>query len=783
MKTKQSNKAFSGIDALIAAALARYQDKNVEFGLEGFIEGIAILKQALEKVKAMEKHPTKSITPEEIQKYLAKIYYQLAVGCFENFHQEESIEHCINALKAADQIHTEDMTSFKINTYLLLGRSYVEEDKPEAARKAQENLLKLVKPDSVEMSDAIDLLADIALKEGEMSRYLFTRKETIENLEKALALKIKIHGEESVEVGLYYRKMGTAYTKMKPEKAIGYYNKSIAILEKVAPNSVDLAFCYYEAGKYELKSKNYANVFPFLERSYELFELSKNPANPKHRWREYEAHRRESLEYMARAKAELGQYDDALVYVERLKAIDVENIYHYRTKTYVLEKRFLKEEPSLDLNQKEQKLKEIITLCDQARKHGILEFEVGALGVKMAAKLAAVEKELYGKVKSRADIARYADLAQTWLVDLVLKQSPVQFPDLGPAPKAQDEPTSELAKAVEDIKDLGIKVASQEAKIAEIKAEIKTLDSRVASLETKVYDLTSTMALVQSAVTDVDKRIKDANGDAELVANLKLEKAKLEVRRKTIKSFNDDHDLADFFFSLLTELEAAYIAARAVQSGKIDITSTSTDPSKAAFIKKVMNYAAILAKLAPVVGGAVSAGLGAVEVVAESYDIAARTIQLKRIAEISETITDFDQIALRLAVKITEENKEKILALNRAKVDRNLKNRFKALKGGLSNMIISIIDTDQTKATLEGKMVAMRILLHLQQERVSQGLRFEEEKDQDQITYKTRYSVIADKIVEAMIASMAEQEAMKSRPSNAVRQPRANGEKSCCVVM
>ncbi len=150
---------------------------------------------------------------------------------------------------------------------------------------------------------------------------------------------------------------------------------------------------------------------------------------------------------------------------------------------------------------------------------------------------------------------------------------------------------------------------------------------------------------------------------------------------------------------------------------------------------------------------------------------------LSRIATVAINIEDFDEIAIKLAIKMTLRKEQELKELKGAEVSVEIRDCFKSLKSkGLAGMLANFVEDNKTKAKLMGRADAYRIIAGLQQEGVAENLRVTEDKtikDEDGRTkLKTSPSFISDELVEIALKP----------PSTLVSKASATN-KNCCVIL
>jgi tetratricopeptide (TPR) repeat protein len=646
----------------------------------------------------------------------------------------------------------------------LLGKIYVKQKKLDKATECYDEMIKRVEPDSIDAAHAYNLMGDINLQKARLSKELNRDENSIrsgsEYYRKARKITRKL-GDDHIEYVNYSLKIAdVGALDDQPKSVIACCERILPKLRAQSPNSTDLALCLRKLALHGYaEQQKYTEALALFEESLKI--LKAKPYAPIS-----EAHRLISeVAYLLR------NYDLALEHADAAVKAAPEYSYAHLARGQALE-NMARERTSNPLDKK-KKLQDALESYNKSLEYSPGERYATMNRLSVSVTLAEMEKSSGVKVSQASSLSRYASEAKALSSSAQSGKTPSEpeTPRTRPTP-AQNQ--AELAGLLDRVAKLGIKLEDHETRLSQVEERVENLEARMTILEGQVYDLMSAMEMVTNIKSDLNRRIAEAQLGSELLSKLQMERQKLEDREKLIKEFNKNPDLADYFFALLSEIEAAYIAARAVQSKQVDITS-DMDKSKSAIISKATHYTSNLVKLIPVVGKAASALIHGIEITATAYNVASRTITLEKIADVSETVTGFDQIALRVAVELTQSNKDKIVGLKGAEIDNNWKEHLKEAKRlGLVGAFTSLMEKNKTQAKLLGRLDAHQVILYLQQERVAQGLRFEEERDVGQSTYKTRHSVIAEQIALAILEP-------KIKPSTSVANPKASSK--CCVVM
>lgn len=204
-------------------------------------------------------------------------------------------------------------------------------------------------------------------------------------------------------------------------------------------------------------------------------------------------------------------------------------------------------------------------------------------------------------------------------------------------------------------------IMAQGQKIDKLESRVDRLEDRIDILDGKVYGLQHSMEIVNQDLAQINSKIDDNSSNQELLKDLRVEKRKSEDRSKAIKEFNQNCDLADYYHNLLSEMTAFYVAAQAVNSGQIN-------KSKSESYSTVAGYIATAVSTLPAFGELASKVIEGIGYAADLKHNLTETRNLKRLAELTPSVSEFDQIALRVAVNATKYNIDKIKSLNGAQI-------------------------------------------------------------------------------------------------------------------
>ena len=544
-----------------------------------------------------------------------------------------------------------------------------------------------------------------------------------------------------------------------------YLTRAIKIREEHDPGGLQLGIYYGNIAVYYRDTGNLELALQFYQK-YLKIKQEKLPLED-HKELVY------GFYHTARVARDLKKYDLALSYVNTSIQKDPSYKYSYHLKGLILQEQAL----SLQGQAKKDALEQSLASCKKAveldpeygdAKIDQLRTEALLLGLekdklKRASKVQALRLEVStAKTQKKPD-----DYDQKKRLELQKASKDGMRAEI---PETEFEIGSPrykkaLDNVLEQVSALEARTSATEARVDAVETRVSSLESRMDILEKKVYTLSDAMAMCERSISDVDQRITDAkqlsslpssstehkssnssSNTNHLLADLLIERAKLEERKSQIKSFHDNVGLRHFYFALLSELEAAYIAAQAMQSGQLSINKSTkfTTPAK---------YIATAISLAPIAGHLAATLIKGAGNVIDSYETVKTTEEFLRIRNIAATIEDFDRFALRVSVDLTLARQEEIMILEGKKVPEDWKKIVKSLlKGGLEKAMAEFIKTNDTEAKLRGRVAANQVINYLQQDGIAEGLSYTDAIDIGKPTFKTSHSVAAMKVVKKIIS-------------------------------
>jgi tetratricopeptide (TPR) repeat protein len=594
-----------------------------------------------------------------------------------------------------------------------------------------------------------------------------------------------------------FNKQGVAYYHQgKLNKTLEQFQLALQIQERDAPDSLDLATAYNNIGEVYRSQEKPDEALNLFQKAFTIRQRDLIPSHPG----------LVSLAYdISTTALSLGQYDLALKYANIAIDKDPKYKYSHDSKGLILQKQG-KLEAALD------SFNNALDIDPNYADATLHKLELAAQIAQLAGKVGnveAVEKDI-----EAAKHLQKSDFDAKYKAELEARARAAGDKDVKiELPKQEFEAGDQkfierLNKLERQLSMTNRKLAATEEKVGVIEEKVKTLESRMDIFDTKLYTLSHSMDIIKRSMADIDQKVEDEkiknSPNQSMLKDLAQERAKLIAREKHVKEFNRNPDLRHYYNSLLSEIEASYIAAQAVGSGSLKAKETES-------YSKAAGYIGALLELVPVVGQLASNVIGGIGATADIHQNATNRNELLRIREISPTIEDFDKIALRVAVEFTLANQDAIRALNKAEVTKDWKSHVGAITGGLEELITSFIKDNETQAKLLGRAQGHKVINYLKEEAIAENLGITEAEEEkadspleekagesnfaSSVGRKTKHSLIATEITRELInrenqAREIVSEAVasshnKPKETNAERVVRQRGEaqeKGCCVV-
>jgi tetratricopeptide (TPR) repeat protein len=287
------------------------------------------------------------------------------------------------------------------------------------------------------------------------------------------------------------------------------------------------------------------------------------------------------------------------------------------------------------------------------------------------------------------------------------------------------------------------KMAAQSEQIGALGSRLDKVEQRIDILDGRVMELKDSLSIVTHRMTSLNQQIAGMKKSNPLLDRLIAEKQRLQERERQIKIINHNEDRRHYFYALLSELEAAYLAAQVMETGK-------QQDQQSAKYRSAAKYAGTLLELIPLVGSIASKIVTGVATIADSRSNVKEKIEFMRIRNLSPTVNDFDQIALRVAVNFTLRNTAALVKLNGAKVPKDWKSKLKGLTGGVDGLMTSFLKDNETQAKVLGRLDAYKVLDHLQEDAIAENYAMQEEESGP--TGRRRESIVGQIIADRVLS-------------------------------
>jgi len=272
-----------------------------------------------------------------------------------------------------------------------------------------------------------------------------------------------------------------------------------------------------------------------------------------------------------------------------------------------------------------------------------------------------------------------------------------------------------------------------------IENRLDRIEQRLDILDGKLLTLADSMKIIDNQLQIIDQQASQGNSSSR--GELSLDKIKAQSRRKLIQEFDQNPDLKDFYQNLISHLNNVYLAAKVVQSNIV--VSQSTDK-----FQKGSKVLSSCCEAIPVIGDVASQIVGFAGSFADSYQNAVNKQKLLRITQLCDSISEFENIALRIAVEITNANKSQIIKLNQAKIKANWKSYLKtAITEDAQTAFLKYLDRNNSQASILGIAKANQIISYLTNPEIARDLRRTDSQGLG-TRFKRRESVIANKIIQ-----------------------------------
>jgi hypothetical protein len=253
------------------------------------------------------------------------------------------------------------------------------------------------------------------------------------------------------------------------------------------------------------------------------------------------------------------------------------------------------------------------------------------------------------------------------------------------------------------------RVSSTESNLAKLSKHVDVLEVNLQNYSVDVENIAERM---KSKLAEMDAKVKSLDSAHSMtqqqIQDLQQEQAEWKALNVHIRSFNKNPDLRQHYASLVSELEAAYIAAQAIGSEQVD-------RSKSEKFTKMGQYLGLLASLIPMVGQIASQVIQGFGSMADLYTNVKDDRGLKRIRAIASDMHSFDMIAIHIAVQITLANYDQIVSMNKAVVEPS----WRSALGKVADGVAEFVKDNATKAKLLGRAHAQCVISYLQEEGIA----------------------------------------------------------------
>lgn len=279
--------------------------------------------------------------------------------------------------------------------------------------------------------------------------------------------------------------------------------------------------------------------------------------------------------------------------------------------------------------------------------------------------------------------------------------------------KAIIDENLQLAKEKE--KNFNKKLDNLEEAKDDMNSRLSKVEAEQKQLGEKFEKLQSNINLVHENMTSTTEKLKELAQQKENIEDMTLlnsilEKEKALIGKKqAIKKIAESQDLSDYYNSMMQDLEAIYIGARAAASGKLQTSKSSSFSDAAGFASGFIN-------MIPIMGGAISSVVSGVASVVDAYFNSKDNVGLANIGDIAPNIGVFDEFIEEIVLAYVKKSEAQIVALQGAKINnKDWKELLKtAVTGGIGGFFEKILSENDSKAKLRGKADSTKIINYLQ---------------------------------------------------------------------
>ena len=284
--------------------------------------------------------------------------------------------------------------------------------------------------------------------------------------------------------------------------------------------------------------------------------------------------------------------------------------------------------------------------------------------------------------------------------------------------------------------------------IQSIENRLDKLEQRLEILDNEILTFADSIKILNDHIEEIKNKIHNLqinsttsnDSNQNLLTQLLRDQERAEEYKKHINEFKQNPDLDDYYHNLVTQLSAVFIASLALKSNQLSFRSSEK------YSKKIKLLSS-LCKTIPVIGEIASQIIEYSGSIGNSYQNAIDQTNFSRITDICESPDKFYNIAQIIGIKLTIANKNKITALQQAKITTNWKNFLRtAISKDTEEAFLQYLNRNNSQASILGINQANQIILHLISPDVAKNLRtINSQSSGSQL--KEHELIIAEKII------------------------------------
>jgi tetratricopeptide (TPR) repeat protein len=516
-----------------------------------------------------------------------------------------------------------------------------------------------------------------------------------------------------------YNNIGTLFCQQREvKKGLASFEEALKIEKNIKPNSRIVARLYSNIADIYKKQGDINKAFDLSQKAL-LIRRDKLPTT--HLELIYTLHNLAELSRL------LGEYDSGIKYIDEVIEKDINYKYAYNAKGLILKEMGKPEEALKAFDQ--------ALVCDAGYADAMVnKIELETEIARKTQDFTSTFKELKrAKTLQQTDYdeklsGRYKKSEKDDQEDYSILDGKIEIPRQkfesgsleyhnevykrillleGEVLLAREEARDTERKT--DALEKEILLIKEEARIARkerdfLRTKINLLEERIDLLEGKTLTIEDSLKIVENFQSN-----KEILWDREAMDKFIEKRRKADIRKSQIQKIEKNPKLRDYYNALFSEMEAMYIAVQARHSGIISREGYTGD-----------SYISSAISLFPVVGELASkiiAGIG--HTIGKYKDMQDDNME-NEIRKLTSNITEFDQIALRVALQLTSDNKKQIEELNDDKIPLDVQSRLKKRPTQLVERLLTIfIKNNSTPAQFLGRYHAQEIIYYLQQKNVA----------------------------------------------------------------